>query len=187
MEGCNLDVNKGKEIADGLMRAKQLEILKIGNNPSLGQGGQAILYNLAFSPKINHIDFTNNLMGTNESAEAIYKLIKISGSLENLILDNTNINNFLSKEFFVALGENKTLHFLSIQVNSGTMAVAKLNDFGIAIGMNHKKNGSLKYVNMAGCISNAVAWSNFCSCMKISDYDHEMMYGDKKIAKDMSK
>lgn len=39
MEGCNLDVQKGKEIADGLMRAKQLEILKIGNNPYLGQGG----------------------------------------------------------------------------------------------------------------------------------------------------
>lgn len=121
MEGCNLDVSKGKEIADGLMRAKQLEILKIGKNPSLGAGGHAILYNLAFSPKINHIDFSENSMSNNESAEAIYKLIKISGSLETLLLDFTNINNYLTKDFFIALGENKTLSYFSISMSSGNM------------------------------------------------------------------
>jgi len=40
----------GKDIADGLMRAKQLEILNLSENPSLDP--QQILYNLAFSPKI---------------------------------------------------------------------------------------------------------------------------------------
>ena len=42
--------DNSKEIADGLMRAKQLEILKLNNNPSLKM--EQIIYNLAFSPKI---------------------------------------------------------------------------------------------------------------------------------------
>jgi hypothetical protein len=42
--------NSSKEIADGLMRAKQLEVLKLNNNPSLKV--EQIIYNLAFSPKI---------------------------------------------------------------------------------------------------------------------------------------
>ena len=42
------------------MRAKQLQILKVGNNPAISRGADAILYNLAFSPKIAHIDFTGN-------------------------------------------------------------------------------------------------------------------------------
>ncbi len=41
---------KTKEIADGLMRAKQLEVLRLNNNPSLKL--EQIIYNLAFSPKI---------------------------------------------------------------------------------------------------------------------------------------
>ncbi len=49
-----------------------------------------------------------------ETAEAIYKLVKISGSLETLILKNTGINNILKEEFFIALGENKTLHYLNL-------------------------------------------------------------------------
>jgi hypothetical protein len=55
-----LDFAKAKEIADGLMRAKQLQIFKAGKNPSIGKGADAILYNLAFSPKISHIDFTSD-------------------------------------------------------------------------------------------------------------------------------
>ena len=42
------------------MRAKQLEILKIGRNPAISRGADAILYNLAFSPKIAHIDLSDN-------------------------------------------------------------------------------------------------------------------------------
>lgn len=45
-----------KEIADGLMRAKNLQILKMADNPDLDC--TQILYNLAFSPKIKHLDFT---------------------------------------------------------------------------------------------------------------------------------
>lgn len=89
------------------------------NNYSLGRGAESIIYNLAFSPKITHIDFTSVPLSNAEAAEAIYKLIKISGSLETLILTNTNINNQLKEEFFIALGENKTLHYLNLDNNSG--------------------------------------------------------------------
>ncbi len=46
----DLSGDNSKEIADGLMRAKQLEVLKLNNNPSLKV--DQIIYNLAFSPKI---------------------------------------------------------------------------------------------------------------------------------------
>ena len=91
------------------MRAKQLQILKVGKNPSIGTGANSILYNLAFSPKISYIDFSDDSLNNYDTAEALYKLIKISGSLETLILKNSYMNNLLKEEFFVALGENKTL------------------------------------------------------------------------------
>lgn len=55
---CNLNSSKAKDIADGLMRAKKLEILKFNNNPSISNGADSIIYNLAFSPKIRHIDMS---------------------------------------------------------------------------------------------------------------------------------
>ena len=75
------------------MRAKQLQIIKMARNTSMGKGADAILYNLAFSPKITHIDLSDVNLNTADTAEALYKLIKISGSLETLILKNSNINN----------------------------------------------------------------------------------------------
>jgi hypothetical protein len=92
LTNSGLDSNTSKEIADGLMRAKQLQIFKAGKNPSLGKGADAFLYNLAFSPKISFIDLTSNSLANDDTAEALYKLVKISGSLESLILKNTNIN-----------------------------------------------------------------------------------------------
>lgn len=44
------------------MRAKQLQIIKMAKNQNIGKGADAILYNLAFSPKITHIDFSDDLM-----------------------------------------------------------------------------------------------------------------------------
>ena len=86
----------------------------MGKNPNIGKGAESIIYNLAFSPKIRHIDFTGDSLQTADAAEAVYKLIKISGSLETLILANTNINAYLKEDFFIALGENKTLSFLNL-------------------------------------------------------------------------
>jgi hypothetical protein len=63
------------------MRAKQLEVLKVGSNNSMGRGVNTLIYNLAFSPKIRYIDLSN-ISGTDaETAEALYKLIKISGAV----------------------------------------------------------------------------------------------------------
>jgi hypothetical protein len=62
LTNSGLDQSKAKEIADGLMRAKQLQILKAGKNPSIGRGADTILYNLAFSPKITHIDFSDSTL-----------------------------------------------------------------------------------------------------------------------------
>lgn len=52
-------MNEIKEIADGLMRAKQIETIKLSGNPQMSFGINNILYNLAFSPKISHIDISN--------------------------------------------------------------------------------------------------------------------------------
>jgi hypothetical protein len=114
MTNCYLDQQKSKEIADGLMRAKQLQIIKMGKNSNIGKGADAILYNLAFSPRITYIDLSDDMLSYSDTAEAIYKLVKISGSLETLILHNTQINNMLKEEFFIALGENKTLTHLNL-------------------------------------------------------------------------
>jgi Ran GTPase-activating protein (RanGAP) involved in mRNA processing and transport len=94
-----------------------LQILKVSKNPAISRGADSILYNLAFSPKITHIDLSDNALSYAETAENLYKLVKISGSLETLILRNTYINNLLKEEFFMALGENKTLQYLNIDSN----------------------------------------------------------------------
>lgn len=58
LESAGLGTETTKEIADGLMRAKQLEILKLKNNPGMASKVSAIIYNLAFSPKIRYIDIS---------------------------------------------------------------------------------------------------------------------------------
>ena len=76
----DLQTANGKDIADGLMRAKQLEIIRLGNNLMLDC--TQIVYNLAFSPKIKLIDISNNRMCNSAAVvEAFFKLLKISGSI----------------------------------------------------------------------------------------------------------
>lgn len=53
--------------------------------------------------------------------------------------------------------------------------------------MNKKKNGSLKYLSMEKCIGSYANLQYFFHQFNISDYDAEMWYGDKKVAKDMEK
>jgi len=90
--------DNSKEIADGLMRAKQLEILKLNNNPLLKV--DQIIYNLAFSPKIQIIDCSSVAdCGTDNSVTAFYKLLKISGSIKKLILKNTAFFAKISSDF----------------------------------------------------------------------------------------
>jgi hypothetical protein len=75
-----------------------------------------IIYNLAFSPMITHIDLTNNNSSSSIDAviEALYKLLKISGSIKTLLLSGTGIVKKITKEFASAIGECKTLEHLNL-------------------------------------------------------------------------
>ncbi len=99
LQECSLGVNEVKEVADGLMRAKQLQRLNLSGNPQMGYGVNYILYNLAFSPKITHIDISETIVNdrVQETVEALYKLLKISGSLETLILTRSSVVPSLSQ------------------------------------------------------------------------------------------
>lgn len=149
------------------MRAKSLEVFKAPGNPSIGLGANSIIYNLAFSPKIRHIDLSG-LTGTNaDTAEAIQKLVSISGALETLILTNSSVVPSLPVSFYIALGENKTLRYLDLSLES--YVKCNFRDLGKAIAMNAKKNGSLKVVNMKKWINTPMNWKEFMTSFKVSD------------------
>jgi len=114
LNNAQLSLQTTKEIADGLMRAKQLEILRLADNPNMKAAVSTILYNLAFSPKIRHIDISGLNTASADVAEALYKLIKISGAIETLNLKESGVVTHLTKDFFTALGENKTLKNLNL-------------------------------------------------------------------------
>ena len=157
------------------MRAKQLEVLKAANNSGMGSAVNTILYNLAFSPKIRHIDLAEMQTGNAAMAEAIYKLIKISGAIETLILKNTGVQRYLTEDFYKALGENKTLSYLNLDHNTAQDATL----LGKAIAMNAYKNGSLVSLSMVQWINNNSRFQSFLNAMEISDRDHELWYGDQ--------
>jgi Ran GTPase-activating protein (RanGAP) involved in mRNA processing and transport len=186
---CRLNVRMGREIADGLMRAKQLELLKVTNEGAIGAGIDAIFYNLAFSPKIRHIDVTNTKCSSATAAEAVYKMMKISGSLETLILKHTQAGAHLGEDFYVSLGENKTLTYLNLDFAKGASYLSAANAFllGKSCAMNHKKGGALRYLSAYNSMGAVGTLNNFVRGFKVSDYDHEMWYGDKKTAKEMVK
>jgi GTP cyclohydrolase III len=50
-----------------------------------------LIYHLAFSPKIKHIDLSGMTGTDTDTAEALYKLIKISGAIETLNLKNSSV------------------------------------------------------------------------------------------------
>ena len=54
----NLSTECSKEIADGLMRAKGIRVLRLAGNAELDSSH--ILYNLAFSARITTIDLTGS-------------------------------------------------------------------------------------------------------------------------------
>jgi len=187
LTSSGLNTTTVKEIADGLMRAKQLEVLKLGENPGMSGQVSSVLYNLAFSPKIRYIDISGLNVSTPDIAEAVYKLIKISGAIETLNMSNTGIAQHLKAEFFQALGENKTLKTLIIN-NSGTVpALATIQKLGKAIAMNAYRNGALEYLSIVGWMNQFAKVASFIDCMLISKKEHEEMYGDKKLAKEMEK
>ena len=143
-----LTTQNGKEIADGLMRAKQLEILRINlNNLDVS----SLIYNLAFSPKIKLIDISKNNQSRNANVmEAFFKLLKISGSIESLIMSNTDLSIQITEDFANALGQNKTLQHLFLDSSEATVAVPgdKIKLLLKGVAMNNYKNGSLTHLSV---------------------------------------
>lgn len=183
MNNSNLNQNTTKEIADGLMRAKQLEIFKAANNTGMATSVKTILYNLAFSPKIRHVDISDMGSANSEVAEALYKLIKISGAIEILILKNTGVNRYLTEDFYKALGENKTLQYLNLDFTQAT----NNGMLGKSIAMNAYKNGALSSLSIVQFFSSNANFQLFLQNMMISVKDHEKWYGEEKIANKMEK
>jgi len=57
----------------------------------MGRGVNTLIYNLAFSPKIRYIDLSNMAQTDGETAEALQKLLKISGAIQILLLENCTV------------------------------------------------------------------------------------------------
>ena len=62
-----------------------------------------------------------------------------------------------------------------------------LDLLGKACAMNKKKFGSLQYLSLEKAFPTAINFLAFLDKFKVSDYAHELWYGDAKVAKDMTK
>jgi hypothetical protein len=81
-------------------------------------------------------------------------------------MPNTGIFNYLSEQFFIAVGESKTLRYLNVD------ATAKCNKYiylAKAVAMNAKKNGSLVGVSMKNWINGHAAFMQFFESLKVSE------------------
>jgi len=182
-----LTTSNAKEIADGLMRAKKVEILRLRDNPGLD--AQQIIYNLAFSPIIKLIDLTNNEQGSSwtSTVEALFKLLKISGTIETLLVGNTKIGAGLSQDFFLSLGASKTMKHLNIDMPvSETSGSSTVTALARACAMNAYNGGQLRSLSMKRMMPNQ-HFASFIAAFWISEQDHENAYGDPNAAAKMKK
>ena len=175
-----------KEVADGLMRAKQLEVIKLSGNPYMDYGVNYVLYILAFSPRISLIDISDTVVNQrkDETAEALYKLIKISGSLETLALNRTAIMQSLTTDFWRALGENVSLRHLLM--DSSRLGLSAISNLGRFVALNAFKKGSLNLLSLRNCFQNYSSVRSFIDSMSVSEADHEREYGERSEAEKMS-
>lgn len=79
-----------------------------------------------------------------ETAEALFKLVSISGSIESLNLNCAHINATLREEFWKAVGQSKTLNYLNISLDETRGGAPDPSVCAKAVAMNAKKNGNLK-------------------------------------------
>lgn len=183
----NLTTSTVKDIADGLMRAKQMEIVKLAGNVSMKESINSIIYNLAFSPKIRYLDLTGALNTNSETVESLTKLLNISGSIEHLNLSQSACLNQLNNDFFKAVGQNKTIKTLNLAAGHITINSNIAAFIGQAIAWNKYKGGSLESVDLMGWFDGFYTFQQFLSYMMLSDHDHEVVFGDKNEASKMEK
>lgn len=167
------------------MRSKKLKIFEIHNSSTaLANGLSQIIYNLSFSPNLEVLDISRTTSNTTETVISLYKLLKISASVEVLLAQNVaGLNPALVKEFWVSLGECKSLRILDLAF-SGDLS-SKRTELGNAIAFNAKKKGILEYMNLTNCISGSNTLNDVYKGMCISEYDEERIYGDPNKAAKM--
>ena len=141
---------------------------------------------MAFSPKIQLIDLSAcEKVSCAGSVESLKKLLGISGSIKSILLGQTNIFALLDQAFFLALGENKSVETLVLDAITLQNCPAKNILLGRAIGLNSMKNGSLQNLSLKNTFHNVSSLEKFFENMFVSEFDHETLYGDQKVAKDM--
>ena len=97
-------------------------------------------------------------------------MLRINTSIEILKLNKIySLNNSLSKEFWIALGDTKSLRVLDLS-GSGDLS-SKVKDLGSAIAFNAKRKGVLSYLNLTSTLSNNISVTNLYWGMNVSEYD----------------
>ena len=175
LSGTGLNEEMAKEIADGIMKAKALEKIYLMQTNTT-KGLSSILYNLAFQPKIKLVDISNNSsIDRKETSIALYKLLKMSQTIETLIFRHImNFNKELTKDFYYALGDSNSLVNLDLSF-SGNISNSTL--LGKAVAFNALKNGSLKHLAAAEAIQTYDMFTQFISGMEVCESDHFTWYG----------
>lgn len=170
MNGSNLNQNTVKDIADGLMRAKNLEIVKLSNIPTMLKSVNTVIYNLAFSPKIKFIDL-EGMKGTDtDTAEALFKLLNISGSIETLNLYKSDVSLKLTEDFYKSVGQSKSLKYLNLGLDTENLTTpVPLGHLAKAVAMNKRIKGSLEALILENWFCTYKNLAYFFSYLKVSD------------------
>lgn len=166
-----------KELSDGIMKAKNLELLDLSNS-TLEKGLSSILYNLAFQPMIKYLDISNcKKNDPKELSNSLYKLIKMSLSLEVVYASNiNNLNTNFPDDFYISLGDNSSLRVLDLS-SSGIFDNNSLSKLGNAVSFNALKKGELIELSISNTISFYNTFCIFIDGMHISEEDHYKWYG----------
>ena len=90
--------------------------------------------------------------------------------------------NYLTEDFFKAVGASKTLTYLNLDSNT---YCPKYPHLAKAIAMNKRNNGVLKAISMVAWMNSYAQANAFFNAMKVSDQEHEYWYGDTKLAGQM--
>lgn len=128
-------------------------MINLADNPSIAGKVDTVIYNMAFAPKIRSIDLSGLRSFNADAAEALIKLLKISGAIEFLNLRHTLVENYLDKseEFFVALGSNKTLKYLNMdrdESSKRSLNSNMLQTLAKSVAMNAYRLGQLEALSI---------------------------------------
>lgn len=154
-----------------LMRAKKLKIFEIHNAANLNNGLSSLIYNLSFfSPSLELLDISRCQSNVVETIVSLYKMLKITTSVEVILARNvTNLNPNLIEQFWTSLGECRTLRVLDLAY-SGDIS-SRTTNIGNAIAFNAKKKGAFEYIDLTSCLSSSGSINNLYDGMCISEYD----------------